>query len=142
MPCCDELRGRAEEAVAALDVGVEEGQGLAGLERLEPEADLAQLDRHRVDVDGVEAVADDVAQGRADGLGGRLLVAGADLRQALGDAVGGGDQEVAGAAAGSTTESSRMARSSASFVVALAMASSRTGSRAESRSTLMSEDGV
>lgn len=74
---------------------LEEGEGLAGLEGLHPEAHLAQLDGHGVHVHAVEAVADDVAQGRAGGLGGRLLVARADGGEAPGDPVGGGDQEVA-----------------------------------------------
>ena len=96
-PGRDELGRRAEEAVAALDVGVEERERLAGLEGLEPEADLAQLDGHRVEVDGVDAVGDDVAQGMADGGGGGLALARADRRQALGEPVGGGDEEVPGA---------------------------------------------
>ena len=63
MPSARSARGGAEEAVADTDVVVEEGERLAGLEGLHPEADLAQLDGHRVDVDAVEAAADDVAQG-------------------------------------------------------------------------------
>ena len=51
----------SDEAVAGLDVMVEEGEGFAGFERLEPEGDLAEFGRHRVEVDRVEAVADDVA---------------------------------------------------------------------------------
>ena len=94
MPLGDELRRRAEQAVAALDVGVEEGERLARFEGLQPEADLAQLDRHRVDVDGVEAAADDVAQRVAD-LRRRGSLARADLGEALRDPVGGGDEEVA-----------------------------------------------
>ena len=87
----------AEEAVAAR-LWSRNGQRLARLEGLEPEADLAQLDGHRVDVDAVEAAADDVAQRGSDGRRRGLLVAGADGGQALGDPVGGGDEEVAGAA--------------------------------------------
>ena len=40
--------------------------GLPGLQGLHPEADLAQLDGHRVDVDAVDATADHVAHGLAD----------------------------------------------------------------------------
>ena len=50
---------------------------MPGSSRLHPQGDLAQLDRHRVDVHAVDAVADHVAQGGADHLGRRLVVAGA-----------------------------------------------------------------
>ena len=101
-------RGRgAEQRVAALDVGVEEGERPAGLERLQPELDLAELDRHRVDVDAVEAAGDDVAQRVPGRLGRGLLVAGAHGGEALRDPVGGGDEEVAGAAGGIARPSGR-----------------------------------
>lgn len=95
-----EGRRGAEEAVAALDVVVEEGEGPPGRERFEPEVDLAQFDGHGVDVDAEDAAADHVADGRTDGVGGRLLIARADRRQTLADTVGSRDEEVAGAAGG------------------------------------------
>ena len=67
--------------------------GLPGSRASIHRADLAQLDGHRVDVHAVDAVADHVAQGLADGLGRRLLFAGAGGSQPLGDTMGGGDQE-------------------------------------------------
>ena len=99
MPSSSPCGRRADQAVAALDVVVEEAERLAGLERLHPQADLAQLHGHGVDVDAVDAVADDVAQGvperrRAPGSSSPVRTAG----QVAGEAVGGGDQEVAGAA--------------------------------------------
>jgi len=96
----EELGGGAEERVSAADVAVEEGEGPAGVEGLQPQRHLAQLDRHRVHVHPVEAAGDDVAQGGAKRLGRGLLLAGPDGGEALGDAVGGGDEEVAGAAGG------------------------------------------
>src|SRR5258708_4307345 len=39
-------RGGAEQAVAALHVVVEEGEGPARIESFEPEGDLAELDGH------------------------------------------------------------------------------------------------
>ena len=137
MPCGDELRRRAEQGVAALDVGVEEGERLAGLEGLHPEADLAELDRHRVDVDAVEAAGDDVAERGSRRLGGGLVVAGADGGEALGDAVGGGDEEVARAAGGIDD-----LEVEERLLALLAAASSSTGSSAESRSTVIRLEGV
>jgi len=65
-------------------VVVEEAQRPAGVERLQPQADLAQLDGHLVQVNAIEAAADDIAQGVAAG----------------GQPVGRGDEEVAGAGGG------------------------------------------
>ena len=48
------------------DVRVEEGEGASGLEGFHPEADLAQLDGHGVEVYAVDAAADDVAQRALD----------------------------------------------------------------------------
>jgi len=47
----------------------------------------------------VDAAADDIAEGMAE-VGGCGCAAGADAGQAGGDAAGGGQQEVAGAAGG------------------------------------------
>ena len=52
----------AEQRIAAADVGVEESERLARLDRFDPERHLCQLDRHRVAVDAVEALTRDVAQ--------------------------------------------------------------------------------
>ena len=87
-------RRGTQQAVAALDVAVQEAQRLARLQRLQPQAHLAQLHRHRVEVHAVDAAPDHVAHCRAGGLGRWLLVAGAHGGQPPGDAVGGGQQEV------------------------------------------------
>ncbi len=70
-PAAKQRRRGPQQAVAAEDAVVEEGEGLAGLEGLHPQAHLAELDRHGVEVDPVEAVADDVAQRRRAGPRGR-----------------------------------------------------------------------
>jgi hypothetical protein len=54
----DEVGGGAEEAVAGADVVVEEAEGLAGIDGLQPEGDAAELDGHGVDVHAVEAAAE------------------------------------------------------------------------------------
>ena len=59
---CDQLGRRAQQAVANPDVVIEERERLARLERFEPQAHAAQLRGHRVDVDAIQAAADDVAQ--------------------------------------------------------------------------------
>ena len=122
-------------------MGIEEAERLAWLDRLEPEADLAQLDRHWVDVDRVDAVADDVAEGGRDRRRGGLLVPGADAGQALRDPVGGRDEEVPGARAGSTTDRLED-RPLGLVLIGLSAASARTGSRAESSRTLIRLVGV
>src|SRR3546814_15085679 len=58
----EKLRSRAEEGVAADDAVVEEGQGLARLHGLHPEADLAELDRYLVCGHAVEAGSHQRAQ--------------------------------------------------------------------------------
>jgi hypothetical protein len=50
-----QLGRRAEQRVAVLDVRVEERERQARLHGLHPQADLAQLDRHRVEVHAVDA---------------------------------------------------------------------------------------
>ena len=89
---------KADDGVAALDVVVEEVERLAGDVGLEPEGDLAEFHGQRVEVDAVDAVADDVADRRAVGARRGLLLAGAHDGQLGGDAAGGGQQDVAGAA--------------------------------------------
>ena len=47
----------AEQRVAAADVGVEETERLAGLDGLDPQRDLGELDRHRIAVDAMDDIA-------------------------------------------------------------------------------------
>ena len=75
----------ADQAVAELDVVVEEGERAAGVVALDPERHLAEVDRERVTVDRVEAVADHVADRGALRLGRGLRLAGAHPRQLLAD---------------------------------------------------------
>ena len=83
-----------KEAVADLDVVVEERKRLARLHRFKPEVHAAELRRHRIQIDAVEAVADAVAKGRAIGLRARLHVARAHGRQPLGQAMRGANQKM------------------------------------------------
>ena len=99
----DALRRRPEQAVADADVVVEEGERLAGLQGLQPQAHAAELGGHRVPVHAVEAAADHVAERVLMEQRGGLAVArrmGAHAGQMAGEAVGGADQEVAGADSG------------------------------------------
>ena len=67
-PPREEFGCGAEEAVAADDPVVKETEGLAGGVGLQSEAHLAQLHRHRVDVDAVHAASASIR--RADTVGG------------------------------------------------------------------------
>ena len=75
---CAGVQGRrgADETVAALDVVFEKRERLARLQGFHPQGDLAQFDRHRIDVHAEDASANDVALGMLDGEGARLVVAG------------------------------------------------------------------
>ena len=81
---------RTQKCVAELNVGVEEGERLAGFDGLQPEAELAEFDRHRVHVDAVEATAHDIAKGRPNVSGARLVVPGTNRGQPLRHSAGGG----------------------------------------------------
>ena len=87
----------ADQAVAAFDVMVEEGERQALAVTFDPQRDLAQVDGERILVDGVDAVADDIADGLAIVGRARLGLAGAHARQLTADAARGGEQEMAGA---------------------------------------------
>lgn len=90
--------GGPDQTVAVPDVRVEEAERHAGLHGLHPQGDLGQLDCHRVEVHPIEAEGGDLVQRVAYGIDGRLGVLLPYGRDPLGDAPGGGDQEVAGAA--------------------------------------------
>ena len=62
----------AEEGVAAAEVVVEEGEGGADGEAVEPEGDLGEFDGERVLVDAVDAALEDEAAD--DGLVGQLVL--------------------------------------------------------------------
>ena len=86
----------AEDGVAAGEVGVEDGGGLSGDEGFEPEGGFGEFEGKGVEVGAVDAVGDAVAEGGAEGGSGEdVVVAGADLGEAFGDAAGGGEEEVA-----------------------------------------------
>ena len=67
-------RGKADDGVAAFDVVVEEVERLAGDVGFEPEGDFAEFDGEGVQVHAVDAVADDVADGLAEGGGARVVL--------------------------------------------------------------------
>ena len=92
---CDQGRGRSKQAVAAADAVVEEGERPPRGHGGHPEAHLAQLHRHLVDVDAVQAVAHHVPQGERDLAWGGFVVAAAHRGQTARDAVGRSDQEMA-----------------------------------------------
>lgn len=79
-------RGGPDESVALFDVGVEEAQGFARLQCLQPERHLGQLYGHRVEVDAVDAVGDYLPHRRSNRLGCRLGVTLTHGGYALGDA--------------------------------------------------------
>jgi hypothetical protein len=74
---CDQSRGCSKQAVAAADAVIEEGERTPWGHGGHPQAHLAQLHRHFVDVDPVEAVAHHVAKSESDFAGGGLLIAAA-----------------------------------------------------------------
>ncbi len=88
----------AHNGVAALDVVVEEVEGFAGDVGLQPEGDFAEFDREGVEVHAVDAGADDIAEGEAEGGGRGLFLAGADGGEFVGNTAGGGEQDVSGSA--------------------------------------------
>lgn len=92
------LMDEADDGVAALDVVVEEAERFTGDVSLQPEGDLAEFHGEGIEVHAVDAVFDDVAYGLAEGSGAGVVVAGADDGEGHGDAAGGGEQDVAGAA--------------------------------------------
>src|SRR6266851_1124122 len=87
-----------EEAIAVLDMCIQERKRLAGFDGLHPEIDLAKFYRHGIDIYAIDAVTDHVAQGSAAVFRSWFLIAGAHGSQSLGDAVGSGDQEMSAAA--------------------------------------------
>ncbi len=57
------FRSRPEECVAEADARIEERQWKSGFDDLHPEAPLAQIHGHRIEIDAVEAATDDLLQG-------------------------------------------------------------------------------
>ena len=96
----NEVGRGAEEGVSVSDVSVEEREWSSRLEGLHPEADLAQLDGHGVEVHAVDAASDDVAQGALHVWGAGFEAVAADLGESVGGAACGGDEEVSRAAGG------------------------------------------
>ena len=77
---------------------VEEIEGFARRVGFQPEGDLAKLDGERVEVHAVDAVADHIANGFTEGGGAGLVIAAADNGEFRGNAAGGGEEDMAGAA--------------------------------------------
>lgn len=92
--------GDADQGIAADQVMVEEAERPAFLEAFEPEREAGQLQGHRVAVDAVDAVGDDLAQRVAVVLRAHGTLGSAQRGQPLGEPPRGGEQEVAAAAGG------------------------------------------
>ncbi len=90
----------ADEGIAASDVVIEEGEGLALGVGFDPEGDATELDGEGVLVHAIDAVSDDVADGFADAFGGGLVLVGSDAGELLAQAACGSQQEMTGAAGG------------------------------------------
>ena len=129
----------ADQAVAAADAGIEEGERLAWLQRLDPEGHLAQLDRERIAIDAVDTVRDDLAQRALELDLGRRTGAPV-LRDAGGRAARGAEQEMSGPASG--IEDRKLQDRGYRVVGVRASAASRIGSRAESSRSFTSASGV
>nr|WP_246035677.1 hypothetical protein [Dictyobacter kobayashii] len=97
-----EGRGSAKQAVTALDMSIQEGERLAGLDGLHPQVDFAELDGHGVNIDAIDTMADHITQGGAARGCIGLFAIGEGGGQPASDAVRGGDQEVATATGGIT----------------------------------------
>ena len=123
---------------------VEEGERLARLQRLQPQAHAAELGRHRVHVHAVQAAADDVAQRMLIEVRRRLALAGrvrAHPGEVPGKAMGRAHQKVAGADRRVADFQIENCPLSVGADLA-AHRSSTTGSRAESSRHCTRESGV
>ena len=89
---------QTDDRVATLDVMIEETERMAGHVSFEPQGNFAQLDRERIEIHAVDAMADGIANGFPESSRTRLVVAGSQHCQLCADAPGGGEQNVAGAA--------------------------------------------
>lgn len=83
-----------DDGIAAFDVVVEETEWFAGNVGFEPESDFAELDSERVQIDAIDAVSDDIADGFAVGGRAWLIIPGADNGQSDGNAASGGEENV------------------------------------------------
>jgi hypothetical protein len=90
--------GEADDGVAALDVVVEEVERFAGVVGFQPEGDLAEFHSQRVQIDAVDAFANDVADGGTESRWAMAALRRCDDGEFGGDAARGGEQDVAGAA--------------------------------------------
>jgi hypothetical protein len=87
-----------EQAVAALEVLVQQRGRTARFAAFQPEVDFREIDGPRVDVHAVDRTGNHVAERLADCLRGRLRAAAADRRQPPRDSPGRCDKEMARAA--------------------------------------------
>src|SRR6266567_3602117 len=90
----NQVRCRAEQSVADLDVCVEEGQRAARFECFEPERHFGQFRRKWIEVNAIEAVADDVAHGVAKCGFGRFCLTGSVCSEPPCYTAACGDEEV------------------------------------------------
>ena len=90
---------RADKGISAADMTLQEREGQSRIDRLHPEAQLADLDRQRIPVDAVDALPDDVAE-CAPIVVRRWRAAGPDARDAISEATRSREQEVSRPARG------------------------------------------
>ena len=87
----DTLPRGSQQAVAALDVMIQKRERLA---RLQPQAYLAQLHRHGIDVHAIHATAHDITQGMAKGCRGGFFITRTQRGQPFGQTLGGRQQKM------------------------------------------------
>src|SRR6266496_4181574 len=95
-----QCRCNTQEAVAALNMLLEEGEWFAWLDGFHPQAYFTEFNCHGIDIYGVDAAADNIAQSLAAGFGCWLLFTSAYSGQSFGDTMGRCNQEVAAATGG------------------------------------------
>ena len=86
----------AQERIAAADIGVKKAERLAGLDRLDPDRDRAELHCHGVSIDAIETLTGKFAQGVAIVLGAGAAGR-AELRDTNSKPPRGSQQEMTGA---------------------------------------------
>ncbi len=93
-PAFHQRRSRANQRIAALNAMFQKGERLAGFERLHPERNLAQFDRHRIDVYAINAMPDHITKRRANRFRRRLTISGARGCRMLREPMRGCNQKV------------------------------------------------
>jgi len=85
--------GCAQETVPPLNMVVQAEKGCVRCQRIQCQTEAAQFYAGRVDIDPIQAVADDIREGLTHNLRGRRLMTGAHHRQPLGKTLGSGPEK-------------------------------------------------